>query len=71
MEKLEVRILPSAAMKLSRQVEWYYNNKGKSFSVSLMKNNPFSPFLLVCQRKRYVVENGYFSATINTSRCYH
>lgn len=38
MEKLEVRILPSAAMKLSRQVEWYYNNKGKSFSVSLMKN---------------------------------
>jgi plasmid stabilization system protein ParE len=38
MEKLEIRILPQAAMKLSRQAEWYFNKCGKSFSITLIKN---------------------------------
>lgn len=38
MEKLEIRILPQAAMKLSRQSEWYHNNRGESFSITLINN---------------------------------
>jgi hypothetical protein len=38
MEKLEIRILPQAAMKLSRQAEWYLNKCGKSISITLIKN---------------------------------
>ena len=38
MEKLEIRILPKAAMIISQQAEWYHNNRGESFSVTLIKN---------------------------------
>lgn len=38
MEKLEIRILPQAAMKLSQQAEWYFNKCGNSFSITLIKN---------------------------------
>lgn len=38
MEKLEIRILPQAAMIISQQAEWYHNNRGESFSVTLIKN---------------------------------
>jgi len=38
MEKIKVRILPSAATKLSRQAEWYHNYRGESFAVTLIQN---------------------------------